>query len=269
MIIIVIALILSPFIFGFVAIKGVPIPIIYNMAGEEPVEESHSVIVVDNTTTNVIKTVQTTIPTTIQTAVPVTPIPDPTLPLGEYRNIHRSNVSGYKYLDLYQTIYDYKTLDHYLWYSHNTGKAYAEYAPSGYEYAFVFPHIYSVNESDRIWIPDASMYHLYVDGNEIQHDNIYQPDIPITEFENTYTLNDDERVKPYGYHWEYQPNANTTSRAMMNAGWVAIPDTFLRSGKSNAEDGYIIYLKPKKESDDIQVCTVLLNEPACWRINQR
>ena len=273
--IIVLLIIPSAFLFGFIGFKGIPIPVVYNLAGGDeevtpiptPLQESR--VIIEELQSPVIPTEKVIFdfrngsvlnPTSGDNAKYLQ------LNQSDYRTIHRYNVSSGKDLHVNQTIYRYMTMDKYTWYSNANGKTFNQYAPTGFEFALVFPQIYSFNESDRIWMPMQDAYALYIGGQRMPINVEYFKDIPIKDLENIFNLNDDMIVQPYGYHWQYSQEVNTTSRATRNGGWITVDDMVLRTGKSNAEDGYIMYLKPKNVDGDIQVCNNLLGESACWKI---
>ncbi len=167
--------------------------------------------------------------------------------LGEYYVWHRENVSGQKDMTVRVTVYAYKFLNRYQWWSDSNGRYYWQFPEDGKKYLFIFAYLEMVGEDDsqdpRYFVGEPWQRFLVQIGNgTIAPDNLtYVKSIRIHELEETFTRNDDARVKPFGYAWEWRRQTGTNQ----SAGWQAISPLWLRMGKSNAWDGYILFEVPK------------------------
>jgi hypothetical protein len=164
----------------------------------------------------------------------------------------RADVSGYKDMKVTATVYDYLFFDKLHWFN-PTDYKYYEQIPydSNNKFLLVFFNIYMddiIGEDTRLWLPNKNMFNVQV------RDMLYSPipyaeQIRFKELEDTYNLNNVERIKAYGQYRSYL-NVEETRKT---AGEISVKDYYLRGGKSNAQDGYIIFEVPKKaEAEDIK-----------------
>lgn len=166
--------------------------------------------------------------------------------LGEYYTWHRDNVSGQKDMTVSVTVYAYRFFSRYEWWSPQNGRYYWQFPAAGKKYLVVFAQIYmhgnDPSQDPRYYVGDEPWDRWKIQYNQtlIDADETYVKSIRIAELEETFTLNDDDRVKPWGYFWHnYGYSSNEDRR-----GVVAEPYTWLRMGRSNAIDGYIIFEVP-------------------------
>ena len=232
-------------------------------------------------------------PTPTPTPVPTyfTPTPEPTLAPKEYSltadefseglrkidipyRISRQNVSGYKDISVNYRVYKYLILhDGYGWYAGSLGQYLYNPAKEGKDFLIIFVRAQPEDSSDRIFLPDSSHFVVQIGDTQIKEDTDYQKNIRIKELEEVYNYNNDDRVKPYGYEWAYDPNFGNNDYttyegeySMHNGGWVAYKRLWLRCGKSNAEDGYIIYEIPEEHIDPIIIAANLNLGSAAWQL---
>ncbi len=194
---------------------------------------------------------------------PVTPTTIPTTPetkdeymhrtggkyLGQSFSIDRQDVSGYKDLKVNVSVYQYRFLDAF----NESGDAssgtdvYIPHIPDpGKKFLFIFVRMEmpgtDENNDARMWGFDSSLFSLQYNGSLISEDSNHVKCEPIKEMENTWTQNGDIRVSDYGY-------TRVASITNPTNGYDCEDNSYLRFGKSNAWDGYIIYQVPKTASD--------------------
>ena len=174
---------------------------------------------------------------------------------------YRQNVSGYKDLKAEFKVYKYMIIpDGYTWWAGSLGQYLYNPAPEDMDYLVVFVRGYMDDAygDPRMPLPDSSHFIAQVGDGLYPEDVTYQKNIRIKELEDIYNYNDDYRVRPYGYEWKYEPKADDREGyedqyIAPNAGMVAYKRLYLRAGKSNAEDGYILFLIPEHRVDPILV----------------
>lgn len=159
-------------------------------------------------------------------------------------SFNQQDVTGYKDLVVHAQVYDYRIFDYYTWFNPTDYKYYRE-RPSAPDkkFAFVFMNIWmddNTGDDTRLWLPNASHFGLQA------RDTIYYPipfmkQLRIKELEETYNLNDDSRIKYYGVNTYYSSNKQYAE----TAGETYEELTYLRGGKSNAIDGYIVFEIPE------------------------
>jgi hypothetical protein len=172
--------------------------------------------------------------------------------IGDPYYIRRDNVSGYKDLRVDLTVYDLWLTKAYTWHNRHMGTLayYPEIAPHGWQYAFVFVRLEMQGEGQnfdpRMWGFDSGNFRLQYDAPDgvfiLDESPGHQKCVAIKELEDMGTMNDDTRITDYGYTYQYQFNAADDTQCM--------PDGFLKMGKSNAWDGYIIYEVPVNATPD-------------------
>jgi hypothetical protein len=172
--------------------------------------------------------------------------------IGDYFKFHRENVSGEKDLTVNTTVYRLDLRKIYFYNARGIGTiAYLpQIASTGWKYAFVFVRMEmeGVNQIDdpRMWGIDSGNFLIQYSKNNntyvLSETTDHQKCIPIREYENTGNINDDYRVTDYGKFYKHQNAIGVTEDQQ------CLDYGFLRMGKSNAWDGYIIYQVP----DDAQ-----------------
>ena len=199
--------------------------------------------------------IQTTPPTPEPTP---TPIPEPTFALseaqklamsgghyqGEWYSWQKDNVSGYKDMSMHVTVYDYRILGTVEWWSISWGKYFRAGAGEGRKFLFIFAHVYSDEGMARAWGIQPHQFKVQI--NDTLYDPYAEllPEIRLHEFDDIWDLNHVENIKPYGYRRYYDQSGKEMAEAL----------GFLKAGKSNAWDGYIVYSIPKDtKPEDIKV----------------
>jgi hypothetical protein len=175
--------------------------------------------------------------------------------LGEGFLINRVNVSGQKDLVVNVSVYNYIFLDNFLesgadkW---GTSFYWPIVPYPGNKFLFVFVRSEMEGSSEkndpRMWGFDTNHFAIDYQGSIIQEDQSRRVKCtPIKELENTWNLNGDYRVSDFG-KLRQEPMQNPTSG--IDCGDLG----FLRMGKSNAWDGFIIYQVPTDATEiDIRV----------------
>lgn len=152
--------------------------------------------------------------------------------LGEPFSIHRDNVSGFKSLDLNITVYRYKILRHLTAWSISWGRFIEVDPDPGYIYLAVFINVEMVgnnsSQDPRMWGFSEEVYRLQYGSIVITRSQDYDPSWQIMEMDTVSDLNNVERVSAYGYRKDE-------------------PVYYLRMGRSNCWDGYLIYTVPETE----------------------
>lgn len=161
---------------------------------------------------------------------------------------YRDDVTGSKDMSVHVTVYNYRSLNSFTWFNPSDYKYYKEY-PSDLsnKFVFVFVQIYMddvIGQDTRMWAPNEKQFVLQANNRVFYPIQDFQKQIRIKEFEETFNLNDDSRVGYFGTIKYYQKGHPET------AGETFENLTYLRGGKSNAIDGYIIYEIPKDIPDE-------------------
>lgn len=169
---------------------------------------------------------------------------DNSLDIGKFFNWKQDNVSGYQTMNISSTMYGYTEFSNFTYYDYNWGKSFDEFAPDGKEYfmVYIYTLMDDVNGGDdsRMWLPHQNQYGLLI------NDVMYYPIVfdyehnQINKMDEVYNYQHVERIKPYGYEYVIAPDNETkvNTYQMMEKDWLI-------GGKSNAEDGYIIFQIPK------------------------
>ena len=155
------------------------------------------------------------------------------------------NVTGFKSMSIHARVYDYRIFDKYHWFNPTDWLYYTEYPSSrDKKFVFIFANIYMDDiqgQDTRMWIPDESHYGLQI------KDKIYYPiemeglkQLRIQELEETDNYNDDSKIQYYSTFRQHEYGHPET------AGETYEQYTYLKGGKSNAIDGYMIFEVPKE-----------------------
>jgi hypothetical protein len=180
----------------------------------------------------------------------------------------RDDVSGNQDMAVHVTVYDYKIFKSYHWFNPMDYLYYEQFPINKTEnkFVFVFINLYmdDIQENDpRMWAPNEQHYGLQI------LDTMYMPidfvkQLRIKELEDTYNYNDDSRVGYYSAYKYYSRDSNFAS----TAGETYSNQTWLRGGKSNAIDGYLVYEVPieSKEEDMILSGNFYTFGDASWKL---
>ena len=211
---------------------------------------------------------------TIIENVTVEPTPVPTVSLspaqylaqnnglkqGQWLSWSRENVSGYKDISVHTTVYDWKQYGVINWWSVSWGKYFIEGADEGNKFLFVFVSTYSDEGSARLYGIDRNHYYVQIGDQLYQPSEKLLPEIRIREFDEIWDYRHVENIKPYGY-------LRVTS---MKTGQETAEELgFLRDGRSNMWNGYIVYEIPADTNPkDIKVVAQFGDfvEPHWWQL---
>lgn len=155
-------------------------------------------------------------------------------------NVQGINGQGTKDLRTLVTVYSYKFMDSYHWWSVSWARKFVV-KPDDREdqFLFVFVNMYS----DDIFADDVRQYGMgcdhflaQVDERLYPADLFEYPERRITEFDNLYTYDHVETPGPYGYLIVQEAGSGIIS---------AQSKEWLMGGRSNAWDGYCQYQIPR------------------------
>jgi len=157
--------------------------------------------------------------------------------MSQWFSWRRDDVSGLKDMLVHVTIYRAKFLPNYRYWSVSWGRYYWQAAPKGSKYLAIFPCMY-MDGKDQTYDPrmfGMGQDHFYLQYKDqvIQPDTDYRPPNRIKEFEEYWDLSGTVRTGPYGYYRDNR-GGNETAQDL----------GYLRMGRSNAWDGYILYRVP-------------------------
>jgi hypothetical protein len=195
-----------------------------------------------------------------------TPIPEATLipandtftwggprALGDWFTWRRDNVLGYKDLFVRVTVYGYKEMDNYTWWSIDWGKWFFQYPPQGNKFIFAFVHMEMTSPDGdqagntswdpRMWGLDSNYFRLQAGSTLYDRDDSYQPPTIIKELQFTNVMDNSTKIGMYGYQtYSYVHSLTEEPKPY--------PLYYLRGGKSNAWDGFILYDVPADVSPE-------------------
>ena len=197
-------------------------------------------------------------PTPSPTPRPIIPTPIPTpagLPTLAMRNVDpfvhgerwqgqwfkwlRTDVQGEKELYAGIIVYRSEFVDQLTYYNNLWGQYYQEKPAAGNRYFVVWVHEEMFGENGTydpsMWIFDEADFRLQINGTMQRNVWPVIPEYQIGEFQNKYDYYDTVIAAPFGYDRVY------TSHNPETGGWIAQKRGWLRMGKGNAIDGYMIY----------------------------
>ena len=164
-------------------------------------------------------------------------------------SFRRDNTIGKMNTVVHSIVYDYKIFNSYKWFNPSDYKYYTEKPLSDdNKFLFVFYNIYLDDiegDDTRFWITTEGQMKLIINGIAFTPVN-FPKQIRIKELENTYNLNDDNRVTAYNSMRVYNPSTQYSK----TAGETFETFDVLKGGKSNAIDGYILFEVPKSTRDE-------------------
>lgn len=197
--------------------------------------------------------------------ITVTPTPDGkeyfaseyqngTRKLGREFSFLRYNTSGYKSTSIHANVYDYREFNSYHWFNPTDYTYYEEYpSKPNKKFMFIFAYIYMddvIGDDARMWIPSEKQYVLQSQSKLYYPITDFPKQLRIKELEDVSNSNDDYKI---GYYASQRSYANTEDNRK-TAGEYAIEYTWLKGGKSNKIDGYIIFEVDKEDKiEDMQV----------------
>lgn len=205
----------------------------------------------------------TPLPTPTPTPTP-TPIPTPTaIPTidphyvdpyvhgerweGQWFKWLRQDVVGLQDMHVGIVVYRHVWLDGYTWWNGAMGNYYRQEPNPGYRYLAVFIHeeMFGDNQTydPRMWVFDDNAFRVQYNEKIYSTNLEYNPVNLIKELDYQYNYYNTEKAWPFGHQRIY------TGHNPETAGWVSQDIGYLRMGKGNAIDGYILYEIPKDAKD--------------------
>lgn len=186
--------------------------------------------------------------------------------VGRWFSWIHENVSGYQDMKGHLIVYDYKEFNKLNYFDSTDNKYHLMVPSSGKKYVIVFIEMYLddiVYQDVRMHIPDRK-YFLLQSHNATINNLEYPYYLRIKELEYTYNNNDDMRVKAFRQNVRF--SRNTAYKE--SGGYYSEDVIWLYGGKSNSEDGYLIYEVDKKENiNDLTLCSAIeAHSNICWRL---
>jgi hypothetical protein len=230
----------------------------------------------------------TPVPTPRPTTLP-TPTPIPTVPTlaphyvdpylhgerweGQWfkwlrKDVQGINGEGTKDLHVGIIAYRHAFMDKYTWYNNAMGQYYEEKAPEGYRYFIVWVHEEMIGDNTTfdpsMWAFDEDAFRLQNKDQLIRVETTHNETSRIREFDNYYDYYNTVTAGPFGY------NTIFTGANPETAGYVADRVSYLRMGKSNSIDGYLMFEIPKdtKPEDLLLLASFSTFGTAYWRFTR-
>lgn len=168
--------------------------------------------------------------------------------MGQSYQWYRANATCQKDLHVSVTVYGYKWLDDYDYWSVSWGQYFHQDPQYGKKYLVIFPQMCALGETQkmdaRMWGMGQDHFYIGYKGSVLTPDTDHEIGVRIKELEETFTKNDDARVYDYGYERVMTWNRTGVAQSL----------AYLQMGKSNCWDGYILYSIPKEaQIEDIEV----------------
>ena len=192
-------------------------------------------------------------PTEIETEVP-TPLPTPDY--GCYAdNCHklrdwvywfRPDVMGNRSMRTWVTVYGYKFLPYFRYYSTSWGRYFRESpVESNTKYLFVYVNLYADDTNGagdvRQWVFPQDAFTVQVKDKLYYATEYFDPTRRIKEMENVWAYDRATQIGPYGYKIVQEKGTGIYSAELLET---------LYAGRSNAVDGYIIFVVPSDANEN-------------------
>jgi hypothetical protein len=178
--------------------------------------------------------------------------------LGESYGWRRDDVSGTKDMVVNVSVYDYEFMPSYQWWHIGNGKYVWQSAPAGMKYLFVFIRM-NLEQGPALyaWV---GKYAVRYNGVSYGLDPEHQEGVRIREMETHQT---EQGTEPFDLGWVryYEDNHEKYIR-----------QEYIKEGKSNGMDGYLIYVVPKEaRPEDVVVLANYdhLGGQAWWKLTSR
>jgi hypothetical protein len=214
--------------------------------------------------------VPTPVPPT-PTPIPTpTPTPEPTLSeaqimaatgglhMGEWLSWKRNDVEGLKDMSTHVTVYGWRTMGTVNWRSISWGEYFRKGAGEDYKWLFVLVNTYSDQDMARMWGIQPGQFRVQIEDEIFLPSQELRPEIRVKEMDEVWNLDHVENAKPYGY-----------LRRIDKTGEYVEELGYIKAGRSNAWDGYIVFQIPKDTRvEDIRVLGSFQNlmEPHWWKL---
>jgi hypothetical protein len=187
----------------------------------------------------------------------------------QWRRLDVQGINGEGKKDLWVGIVAYRHafLDRYSWYNNADGNYYSQIPSDGNRYFVVWVHEEMLG-NDSSWDPsfwafDETAFRVQVGNQMIAPDESHNPVNHILEFDNFHDYYDAVIAPPFSWNIRY------TGHDPATGGYAATRQGWLRWGKGNAIDGYIIFEVPKGtyEKDVILLGAFSTFGNAYWRFS--
>jgi hypothetical protein len=160
----------------------------------------------------------------------------------------RYNALGTSDMKVTTIVYDYKMFDK-LHIFQPTDYKYDEVLPDeGKKYLLIFVYVFMddiIGDDTRMWAFNRNFFAVY-DGNETFIQKEYPYQLRFRELEETFTFDNSYRVEAFKSFRSY----SHSSAYSENAGEYNNEIYYLRGGKSNAIDGFLLYEIPEKDTPE-------------------
>lgn len=158
----------------------------------------------------------------------------------------RNNVTGQKDMKVTVIVYDYKFFDKLHWFNPAEYK-YHEAVPDtpGYKWLLIFPYMFMddiVGDDTRMWAFNRSQFAVQAKG-QVYFSKEYPYQLRFKELETTRTFNNDYYVQAFKSFRAYS-DFQERPDLVKSAGEYNDERYYLRGGRSNALDGYILFEVP-------------------------
>lgn len=141
-----------------------------------------------------------------------------------------------KDLSTYVTVYGYKFLPSYHYWSTSWGRKFlTKPDDNNDQFLFIFVNMYSDGDDVRQYGFDENHFNLQIGDRVYRAIDLEYPERRITEFDNTWDYAHKETIKPYQYQIVQKKGSGVIT---------AERQEWLMGGRSNAHDGYILYEVP-------------------------
>jgi hypothetical protein len=156
------------------------------------------------------------------------------------------NGQGTKDLHTLVTVYDYRFLDSYRWWSVSWARRFVVKPDDRLDqFLFIFVNMYSDDTGDgsgddvRQYGMGCDHFSAQIDGRIYQTDWIEYPDRRITEFDDFYTYDHVQTPGPYGFKIVQERGSGVISAQQLE---------WLMGGRSNSWDGWCLFQLPRQDT---------------------
>lgn len=146
-------------------------------------------------------------------------------------------------------VYDYRLFEKLHWFNPSDYKYYeSEPRESGNQFCIIFVYVFMddiIGDDTRMWAFDRTFFGVF-DSKNLHYHESYPYQLRFQELENTPNFNNDGYIQAFKQNRIY----NEEEYGRDSAGEVSDEAYYLRGGRSNAIDGYLIFEVPKDISVD-------------------
>jgi hypothetical protein len=191
----------------------------------------------------------------------VTPTPDGhTYFASEYQNgtrLLKRPYSFIRYNALYEQdmkvttiVYDYRFFDKLHWYNPSMAKYYEQLPTEGFKWCIIMVYIYmddEIGDDTRMWAFNRSYFAVFDEESRyLSTHRDYPFQLRYKELEETTTFDGATFIQAFKQQRLYANDLDYAS----SAGEYSSEQYYLRGGKSNALDGYLLYEIPKNATPE-------------------